>query len=91
MIIVNPYLVLLQVHQRDGQLGEIGDVVVKKLCRLVHAAVEAAISNLGNVCVVRAGDELLQVSKPRRLGVRVYQLGLDVRVPGLLSRHLKRS
>ena len=89
MIIVNPYLVLLQVHQRDGQLGEIGDVVVKKLGRLVHAAVEATVADLGDVRVVRARNELLQVCEPRSLRVGVDELGLDVGVPRLLSRHLK--
>ena len=78
-------------HQRDGQLGKIGNVVVEKLGRLVHATVEASVADFGDVCVVRARDELLQVREPRRFSERVDQLGLDVGVPGFLSGHLKQS
>ena len=46
-------LVLLEVDQGDGQLGEVGDVVVEQLSGLVHALVEAPVSDLTNVGVIR--------------------------------------
>ena len=71
---VDGALVLLEVDKCDGQLGKVGDVVVEELGRLVHLAAEAPVSDLLDVGVVGAGDELLEVGEPRRLGVRVDQL-----------------
>ena len=47
--------------ESDGQLGEVGDVVVEQLGGLKHASLEAAVSDLGHVGVVRRRDELFQI------------------------------
>ena len=43
---VDGALVLLEVDEGDGQLGEVGYVVVEELGGLVHASVEATVSDL---------------------------------------------
>ena len=55
---VHGSLVLLEVDQRDGQLGKVGDVVVEQLGGLVHALVKAPVTDLANVGVVGARDKL---------------------------------
>jgi hypothetical protein len=59
-------LILLQVDERDGQLGEVGDVVVEQLGCLEHAGVEAAVADPRDVRVVRRRNKLLQIREPSR-------------------------
>ena len=61
---VDSALVLLEVDEGDGQLGEVGDVVVEQLGSLEHAGLEAAVSDLGDVGVVGRRDELFQIREP---------------------------
>jgi hypothetical protein len=63
---VHSSLILLQVDEGDGELGEVGDVVVQQLGGLVHAGVEATVANLRHVGVVRRRDELFQIGEPGR-------------------------
>ncbi len=39
-------LILLEMNEGDGQLGEVRDVVVQQLGGLVHAGVEAPVADL---------------------------------------------
>lgn len=60
-------------YKRDGEPGEVANIIIEELGSVVHLVVEAAVPDLLYVRVVGARDELLQVGQATGAGVRVDQ------------------
>eukprot|EP00128_Syssomonas_multiformis_P005980 Colp12_sorted_trinity150504_noHs@23513 len=86
---VNGSLVLTEEHESGGELGEVRDVVVQKLGSLVHAIIEAPVTNKLDLCNVGAGDELLKIGQTVCPGEGEDELSLNNRLTSLLAGHLE--
>ena len=75
--------------QGGCQTSKVRDVVEEQLCGLVHLLLVAALADLYDLGVVRAGDELLKVCQTVGFGKSKDKLGLNEGLARLLASHLE--
>mmetsp|Transcript_25407 Transcript_25407/g.40130 ORF Transcript_25407/g.40130 Transcript_25407/m.40130 type:complete len:208 (-) Transcript_25407:2351-2974(-) len=77
---IDSVLELLEVHVAKGKLGVVLDVLVDDFGGKIEFLFEEAPTNIGVLGVVLGGQEILELAKLLRFGIRVYEFVVKHRI-----------